>query len=308
MNYITQELGALSLTTKVLCAVFGVVLIRTSFGLLERILPSRFGYVDARYRARKLVVLAGYIVGFAFIGMLFKDRLSQLGFTLSILGAGIAVALQDVVASIAGSVVVGFATLYRVGDRIQIGETKGDVIDISLLRTTLMETGNWVSGDLYNGRVVRVPNNVVLRGLVFNYSQGFRYVWDEVKVRLTYESDHVHAREMLQRVVKETVTDYLPHAHDSLKRIAENYRIEKPLITPSVTLVVTGGSLEFSVSYLVDYTRRTALKDQLFTKIVDQVANSKGRLQWASASTTVVLQRPNSHFQPSSHRSVPVSH
>ena len=93
-----------------------------------------------------------------------------------------AVALQDVVASIAGAFSIGFSKLYAVGDRVQIGDTRGDVIDIGLLRTTLMETGNWVSQDLYNGRIARIPNSTVLRGSVFNYSQGFRFVWDEINV------------------------------------------------------------------------------------------------------------------------------
>jgi small-conductance mechanosensitive channel len=84
-----------------------------------------------------------------------------------------------------------------VGDRVQIGDTRGDVIDIGLLRTTLMETGNWVSRDLYNGRIVRIPNNTVLKASVFNYSQGFRFIWDEIKVLLTATSDCGLGREML---------------------------------------------------------------------------------------------------------------
>jgi small-conductance mechanosensitive channel len=117
---------------------------------------------------------------------------------------------------------------------------------------------NWVSGDLYNGRIVRVPNILVLRGLVFNYSQGFRLVWDEVKVRLTYQNDHVHAREMLQRVAEETVADYLPEAQHSAEPISENYHVENLLLAPSVTLVVTGGALEFSASYVVDHQTHCA--------------------------------------------------
>jgi hypothetical protein len=124
-------------------------------------------------------------------------------------------------------------------------------------------------------------------------------------VRLTCESDHVHARAMLQRVTEETVADYLPEAQRSFKPIAENYHVEDPLLAPSVTLVVTGEALEFSVSYIVDYTKRTALKDQLFTKIVDQVAKSKGRLQWAPTSTTIVVPAPHSSFEQLSQRSFP---
>jgi small-conductance mechanosensitive channel len=222
--------------------------------------------------------------------VLFEDRLRRASFTLGLFGAGVVVALQDVIASIGGWFAILFSNLYRVGHRIQIGETKGDVIDISLMRTTVMETGNWVSGDLYNGRIVRIPNGAVLKGQVFNYSQGFRFVWDEVKARFSSESDHRQAREMLLRVANETVTDYLKEAQNSWKKVVENYRLAHPLLEPTVTLLVSGGSLEFSLSYIVDYTKRTVVKDQLFTKIVDEVANSHGRIEWASCSTTVVLQ------------------
>jgi small-conductance mechanosensitive channel len=112
----------------------------------------------------------------------------------------VAVVLQDVLASIAGAFSIGFSRLYTVGDRVQIGDTRGDVIDIGLLRTTLMETGNWVSRDLYNGRIVRIPNSTVLKGSVFNYSQGFLFIWDEIKVLFTTTSDCRFAREMLLRV------------------------------------------------------------------------------------------------------------
>ena len=212
----------------------------------------------------------------------FEDRLGRLSFALGVVGAGVAVALQDVLASIAGAFSIGFSKLYAVGDRVQIGETRGDVIDIGLLRTTLMETGNWVSGDLYNGRIVRIPNSTVLKGSVFNYSQGFRFIWDEIKVLFTTTSDCQLAREMLLRVAKEAIGEYLVEAQTSWKVISDNYRSENPPLEPTVALVVNGGSLEFSVSYVIDYTKRTAMKDQLFTKIVEEVANSKGRLEWAS--------------------------
>ena len=288
MERLFEHIAALSLTAKLICAILGVVVIRGVFRLLERILPPRFGDGDHRYRVRKMVIAAAYIIILIFLVILFEDRLKHVGFALGLFGAGIVVALQDVIASFGGFIAIEFSNLYRVGDRIQVNETKGDVIDISVMRTTVMETGNWVSGDLYNGRIVRIPNNAVLKGPVFNYSQGFRFVWDEIKVRLTSKSDHQLAREMLLRVAKETVSDYQVEAQDSWNRITENYRIENPLLEPIVTLQANGEALEFSLSYIVDYTKRTIVKDQLFTKIVDEVVNSNGRLEWESSSTTAV--------------------
>lgn len=288
MERLLDHIAALSLTARLIYSILGVVLIRNAFRLLERTLPPHFGYGDQRYHARKMVTAAAYIIIFSFITILFADRLKHVGFALGFLGAGVVVALQDVIASMGGFIAIGFSNLYRVGDRIQVNETRGDVVDISIMRTTVLETGNWVSGDLYSGRIVRIPHSVVLKGLVFNYSQGFRFVWDEVKISLTCGSDHRHTREMLLRVAKETVSEYLVEAQGSWKQIVENYRIENPFLEPTVTLQAGNGSLEFSLSYLVDYTKRTTVKDQLFTKIVDEVASSKGRLEWASSSTTVV--------------------
>ena len=303
MNDLLKQAVSLSLLGKCIAAAAGILIIHGTFRVLEETLPRRFGRADARYKVRKLVVFSGYLSILIFLAFVFEDRLSRLSFALGVVGAGVAVALQDVLASFAGAFSVGFSKLYAVGDRVQIGKTRGDVIDIGLLRTTLLETGNWVNGDLYNGRIVRIPNSAVLKGSVFNYSQGFRFVWDEIKIPFTITSDCQFAREMLLRVAKEAIGEYLVEAQTSWKAISDNYRSENPPLEPTVTLVVVGGSLEFSLSYVTDYTKRTAMRDQLFTKIVEEVANNNGRLEWASravASVSPTAARDAIEARPSS--------
>jgi hypothetical protein len=134
--------------------------------------PRRFGRGGSRYKARKFVVFSGYVAILLFLTILFEDRLGRLSVTLGVVGAGVAVALQDVIASIAGAFSIGFSRLYTVGDRVQLGDSRGDVIDIGLLRTTLMETGNWVNRDSYNGRIVRIPNSAVLKESVSTTRKG----------------------------------------------------------------------------------------------------------------------------------------
>jgi small-conductance mechanosensitive channel len=287
LNDLLKQAVALSLLGKCIAAVVGILIIHTSFRVLEQTLPRRFGPADARYRVRKFVVFSGYLTTLLFLAMLFEDRLGRLSFALGVIGAGVAVALQDVVASIAGAFSIGFSNLYTVGDRVQIGETRGDVIDIGLLRTTLMETGDWVNRDLYNGRLVRIPNSLVLKASVFNYSQGFRFVWDEIKVVFSVTSDCQLAKEMFLRVAQAADGAYLAEAQASWKYISENFRTENPPLEPTVSLVVNSGSLEFSLRYVIDYTKRTAMKTQLFTKIVEEVANSQGKLAWASQTITL---------------------
>ena len=290
MNEFFKQALSLSLFWKCVAAIVGIGVIHGAFHVLEQSLPRHFGRADARYRVRKFVVFVGYLSIVLFLGVLFEDRLGRLSFAIGVVGAGVAVALQDVIASIAGAFSIGFSKLYEVGDRVQIGDTRGDVIDIGLLRTTLMEIGNWVRMDLYNGRIARIPNSTVLKASVFNYSQGFRFIWDEIKVVLTTSSDSDFARQMLLRVAKEATGQYLTEAQASWSYISDNFRIENPSLEPTVALALTGGSLEFTLSYVVDYTKRTVMKDHLFSKIVAGVANSQERLQWPS--TTITLTNP----------------
>ena len=283
MENVMHQMIPLSLGAKLGFAVLGILVIHAVFRLLEQRLPTYFRELDVRYRVRKFVVFAGYIAGILFITLLFADRLGRVSFALGVAGAGLVVSLQDVITSFAGWVAIGYLNLYKPGDRIQIGETRGDVIDISFMRTEIVETGNWVSNDLYNGRVARIPNSAALKGPTFNYSQGFRFVWDEIKVPLTTESNHLLAREMLLRIADEAVAGYLEEAETSWGEVSYNFRIANISLAPTATLIVNGGSLEFTVSYIVDYTNRTAMQDRLFSKIVEEIKNSKGELAWASS-------------------------
>lgn len=291
MQDLLRRIVSLPLGLKLVCAIFGIFLIHALFRLLERTLPAHFRERDARYHVRKFVILVGYVIVIIFVTALFEDRLGRLTFALGVAGAGVVVALQDVIASFAGWLAISFSNLYTVGQRIQIGKTRGDVLDISVMRTTVMEVGNWVSRDLYSGRVARIPNSFVLKGQVFNYSQGFPFIWDEIKVRLTGNSDQPLAREMLLRIARDSVAGYLPEAERSWKQVAENYRLENPSLQPTVSLVVRGGSLEFTLSYIVDYTSRTSMKDRLFTNIAEEVRANKGKLAWSS-STSLQNQAP----------------
>jgi small-conductance mechanosensitive channel len=291
MTGLLKQAVSLSLLAKCVAAVVGILFIHAAFRVLEQTLPRRFGRADSRYKVRKFIVFSGYLSILLFLAVLFEDRLGRLSVALGVVGAGVALALQDVVASIAGAFSIGFSKLYSVGDRVQIGDTRGDVIDIGLLRTTVMETGNWVSMDLYNGRIVRIPNSTVLKGSVFNYSQGFRFIWDQIRVLFTTTSDCQLSREMLLRVAKDAIGDYWVDAQASWKTMSDNYRSANPPLEPTIALVVNSGSLEFTVSYVVDYVKRTAMQDKLFTKIVEEVANSNGRVEWAS-SPIIHLRQP----------------
>ena len=273
---------------KVVAALLGLLVIYVAGRLLLRSVDRHAKENATRYRARKLVAFARYVAAAVLIATIFSDKLANLTVAFGVAGAGIAFALQEVIASIAGWVAISTGNFYSTGDRVQLGGIKGDVIDIGVLRTTLMEVGQWVNADLYNGRIVRVANSYVFKEPVFNYSADFPFLWDEITVPVRYGSDWKGAHTMLVGVAKEVCEGYAIASKAAWNASVTKYRVEDAPVEPMVTLVANDNWLEFTVRYIVDYRRRRFVKDQLFTRILEEVDASRDRIRLASATFEVV--------------------
>jgi len=119
--------------------------------------------IDVRYKIRKVITFVSYLIIILMVSLVFSNKLSGLTVALGVAGAGIAFALQEVIVSVAGWLAISFSSFYKVGDRVELGGSVGDVIDIGILRTTLMECREWVQGDQYTGRIVRIANSFVFK-------------------------------------------------------------------------------------------------------------------------------------------------
>ncbi|MBL7961989.1 mechanosensitive ion channel, partial [bacterium] len=190
MENLIQEFLFNPIVGKVVTILVGVVVIWALIKALQKNLFSKIKDNDNRYRAKKLSSFIGYFFTIILLTIVYSDKLGGLTVALGVAGAGIAFALQEVIASIAGWLAIMFGGFYKTGDRVQLGGIKGDVMDIGVLRTTIMETGQWVDGDLYNGRIVLIANSFVFKEPVFNYSGDFPFLWDEIKVPIQYGSNY----------------------------------------------------------------------------------------------------------------------
>jgi len=268
---------------KAVVAVVSLIVVYGAVRLLHRSIGRYVQDTDTRYRARKIASFLGYLTAALILATVLSDRLTGLTVAFGVAGAGIAFALQEVIASVAGWVAISFGGFYNPGDRVQLGGIKGDVIDIGVLRTTLMELGQWVDGDLYNGRIVRVANSFVFKEPVFNYSGDFPFLWDEVVFPVRYGSDWRFARQMIEAVVNEVCGDYALKSKDAWKTMVRKYRIEDARIDPMVTIRADQNWIEYTVRYIVDYQRRRATKDLLFSRILEEVDKNSGRVGIATA-------------------------
>jgi len=269
------------LVGKIVTAFLGIVLVNVLVRFLQRTLSARIKEKNARFNLRRGLSFLGYLLAILLLAAVFSDQLSSLTVALGVAGAGIAFALQEVVASVAGWIALSFGQFYTIGDRVQLGGIKGDVIDIGVLRTTLMEIGEWVKGDQYNGRIVRIANSFVFKEPVFNYSADFPFVWDEITVPIKYGSDHNLARRIIQNSALEIVAENAVIAHQIWQKMLKKYAIEDASVEPNVTLVANDNWIEFTLRYVVDYKKRRSTKDLLFTRILDGVAASAGSVSMA---------------------------
>lgn len=214
--------------------------------------------------------------------------MGQLTVVFGAVGAGVAFALQEVITSIAGWIAISFGQFYSVGDRIKLAGIVGDVIDVSPLRTTLMECGDWVQGDLYNGRLVRLANSNVFQAPVYNYSADFPFLWDELIFPITYGCNRNLAKDILLRIAHEVVEDYKLQAQQKWQEMVDDYYVEEASVEPMVTLVANDNWMEYTLRYVVDYKKRRITKDKIFNRFLDEIAKTDGRVTTASATFQLV--------------------
>lgn len=278
--------------SKLVMIFIGIAIIWGIIKVVKRNLANKIKNTQARYRTRKMISFFGYLLIVVLITTVYSDKLGGFTVALGVAGAGIAFALQEVITSVAGWLAIVFGSFYKTGDRVELGGIKGDVIDIGVLRTTIMETGEWVNGDLYNGRIVLVANSFVFKEPVFNYSGDFNFLWDEINVQVQYGSDIEKTKGILLGAAQEIVTEFSKDAVTEWADMTRKYMIERAKTEPMVSMIANNDGLLFTLRYTVDYKQRRTTKDKLFTKIITDIDKTEGEIKLPQA-TLEVIDFPN---------------
>ncbi|MFA9388733.1 MAG: mechanosensitive ion channel family protein [Prolixibacteraceae bacterium] len=273
---------------KIATIVIGVAVIWVLIKAIQRNFFSKIKDHDNRYRAKKFSGFIGYFLTILLLTIVFSDKLGGLTVALGVAGAGIAFAMQEVIVSFAGWIAIMFGGFYKTGDRVQLGGVKGDVMDIGVIRTTIMETGQWVDGDLYNGRIVLIANSFVFKEPVFNYSGDFPFLWDEIKIPVQYGSNYQLTKELLEEVGNNVAGKLSEASKEKWMAMQDKYRLEDAQTEPMVSLIANDNWVEFTLRYIVNYKKRRATKTELFLQILKKVDESKGKIKFASATFQLV--------------------
>jgi small-conductance mechanosensitive channel len=230
--------------------------------------------IRVRYHTRKITTYVVVFLSFFIIGRLWFVGFSDIGTFVGLLSAGLAIALRDLIASIAGWAYILWRRLFEVGDRIQIGEHAGDVIDQRLFRFTLIEIGNWVASDQSTGRVLHIPNSRVLTEVIANYSRGFNYIWNEISVLVTFESNWEKAKKILQDIVDHHSSHLSESAIKSIREAARKTMIMYSTLTPKVWTKIDECGVLLTIRYLCEPRKRRISEEILWEDILHKINKS----------------------------------
>jgi small-conductance mechanosensitive channel len=204
------------------------------------------------------------------LGRIWFTGFQDIGTFLGLVSAGLAIALKDLVASVAGWIYLLWRRPFEVGDRIQIGKHAGDVIDIRLFRFTLIEIGNWVEADQSTGRVILIPNSRILIEAIANYSKGFQYIWNELPVLVTFESNWPKAKAILQKIIDDHSADLSESAMLSVRKAAQRAMIIYSTLTPKVWTSVADSGVLLTIRYLCDPRKRRGTAETIWESILTE--------------------------------------
>jgi len=255
------------LSTAVILAVFFGL--RAALGALTR---RNLKDGRSRYAVRKAVnatLTVALLVGLA---MIWTDVGPGIATYLAILSAGVAVALADPVANLAGWLFIVTRQPFRLGDRIEINGQRGDIVDLGLFQFSMVEIGNWVDADQSTGRLVHVPNSWVFRHAAFNYTLGFEFIWDEIPVTITFESNWRKAKEILTEVIGRVADVSHEQAAGELTETAEHYAVEYTYLTPIVWTAVADVGVTLTMRYLCRPRRRRSTAAAIWEEVLDAFA------------------------------------
>jgi small-conductance mechanosensitive channel len=285
---ISQWISEHPVSSSIIKYLIWVAFILITIAFLRRKLRQKLPDTGIRYKSQKAVEFLGYILLIIVTISFFTGSIKDLALAIGLLTAGITITLQELILSVAGSFYIFFVGVYKPGDRIEINNIKGDVIDIDSMYTTMMEIGEWVSSDNYSGRIVKLSNAFVFKGPVYNYSTDFPFVWDEFNLPIRHGSDIELAKTIIVKIASEQLSEYVSKSQLEWSQVVNKFYIENAQVEPTLAITLTDNWIQFNLRYIVDYKKRRYTKHLLNELIAKEIQKTNDKVQLASATFEIV--------------------
>ncbi len=231
--------------------------------------------VNQRHQLRKVVTYVFWIAIIVAVVTLFAERLAlaDIGTVLGLLAAAVTIALADVVRSLAGWIYLSSRRGVEIGSRVEVEGIKGDVIDIGLLKTTMLEVGEPLVHALQStGRIVTVPNSLFLSGKVIASASVNPLVWQEIQILVTFESDWKRAREIIGEIAQAQYDKIVPELRAGFEKLERRYAFRLGSTAPIVYTEIEDSGVLLTLRYLTFVRRRRSTVNEISERILDAFA------------------------------------
>ena len=267
-----------------------IVLAIVIFGLrwmTRRLLISKIEDIKVRYNWTKGISYFSYILFLFLLSPIWISELRHMGTFLGLLTAGLAVALKDPIANIFAWIYILVRKPFEMGDRVQIGESEGDILDISFFEFTMMEIKNWVQADQSTGRIIHIPNGMIFSKPSVNYSQAMNYIWNEIPILVTFESNWRKAKKIFLEIEENELKKLVTRTDATFGRAMNKYHIYYSNITPTVYTTIRPNGILLTLRYLCNPKNRRDSEQIAIELILEQFEKHED-LQFAYPTTRFV--------------------
>lgn len=273
-----QDLTTLGVEAQnaILQSILAVLLIYVLRGLVLRIVDRRVEDPRLLYQWSKISSYVALTLSFIMVGTIWLEGLRSLGTFLGLLSAGVAIALKDVVTSFVGWIFILWRRPFQLGDRIQLAERAGDVVDIRPFQFTLLEIGNWVQADQSTGRIIHIPNARVFSEPLANYTAQFGFIWHEIPILVTFESEWKKAKGILQEILDERMGSLVAEAEQAMRTASRKFLIHIGKLTPKVYTSVEDSGVLLTLRFICRARQRRGVTEDLWEDILDAFAGEPG--------------------------------
>jgi len=276
--WIARVANATNLSPQIVKTVLATLAVLVVIWVLRmaalRVVRRRVVDVKRHYYWRRGINYTAGVVAVLWVGTLWLagSGLSNIGTFLGLVSAGLAIALQDPLANFAGWIFILTRRPFNVGDRIEVIGHCGDVIDVGLFQTYLMECGHWVDADQSTGRIISIPNGAIFKSSLANYTRGFEHIWNEIPVLVTFESDWRRAKQILTDIANTHASPLSEGAQEQIRRAASTQMIFFTKLTPIVYTNVKDCGVLLTIRYLTLPRQRRSSAERIWEAVLDAFA------------------------------------
>jgi len=249
--------------------IFAFWLIRT---IILRIIQRKTSDPELHYKARKYLTRTFFFIAILILGRTWFEGFQSVATFFGILSAALVIALKDSVADLAGWIFLMWLKPFTTGDRIEIAGVSGDVVELRIFKFSLMEIGNWVDADQSTGRVIHIPNHKIFTESIANYTADFPFIWNELPVRISLESNWIKAKKLLQTIAGRHSANISDQDKQKLRRDGRSYLITYRILTPTVYTDVKDFGIVLTIRYLTDPRTRRKTEQMIWEDVLTEFA------------------------------------